>query len=68
MAPLPGVMHDAEYLDELYNSLRDNIPRIESFQISSPPFIDRTVFEILDVPLLCLSSLQLYVFDRQEVI
>ncbi|KIM37516.1 hypothetical protein M413DRAFT_256774 [Hebeloma cylindrosporum] len=59
------------YMDEpheLYDSVRSNICRMESFHILSCPFIDEIVFEMLDRPLPRLSSLQLRVPTQHEVI
>ncbi|KIM41168.1 hypothetical protein M413DRAFT_28233 [Hebeloma cylindrosporum] len=53
---------------ELYNAIRDNIRRMDSFHILSSPFVDGIVFEMLDRPLPRLSSLQLGFPNQREVI
>ena len=58
---------DTDEPDVFYDALRDNVQRLESFQLSSFPFLDNTVVDILDLPLPRLSSLQLRVINDREL-
>jgi len=57
-----------EQPDRIYNSLMDNVHRLESFHLSSGSYLDQTLLDILDTPLLHLSSLQLRVEYYQPFI
>ena len=58
---------DTDEPDVFYDALRDNVQRLESFQLSSFPFLDNTVVDILDLLLPRLSSLQLRVINDREL-
>jgi hypothetical protein len=49
--------------DGLYNSLRDNVHRLEGFYLSTASSLDQTLLDILDIPLPHLSSLQIRIED-----
>ena len=59
--------NDTDEPDVFYDALRNNVERLESFQLSSSPFLDNTVVDILDLPLPRLSSLQLRVINGREL-
>ncbi|KIM35585.1 hypothetical protein M413DRAFT_32437 [Hebeloma cylindrosporum] len=58
---------DTDEPEVFYDALRENVERMESFQLSSFPFLDNTVLDVLDLPLPRLSSLQLRVVNDREL-
>jgi hypothetical protein len=61
----PGLYHTPEEPEVFYDTLRDNVHRLEGFHLylSTASYLDRTLLDILDIPLLRLSSLQIRIED-----
>ena len=58
--------HEEEEPDRLYNSLRNNVHRLQRFHLSNASYLNQTLLDILDTPFPHLSSLQICVEDFKE--
>ena len=58
-----GFYSTVEEPDGLYKALRDNVHRLEGLQLSTASSLNETLLDILDIPLLHLSSLQIRIKD-----